>query len=190
MAELWPWLSIAGLGALHGLNPTTGWMLAAAWGLRSHDRTQALRALWPIGLGHVASIALVVLLVLGGLSVSRTLLQCTVGALLLVSVAAHLWRRTPKAVRAPAGQVGMALWSFLMSSLHGAGLMVVPALVPLCMTNTDSALDSSRPLFLALAAVGLHSAVMLLVTGLMALGLCRGLESCLGRFSWTRRAQG
>lgn len=179
MAGLWSWLAIAGLGALHGLNPATGWMLAAAWGLRSRDRRQALRALWPIGLGHVASVALVVLLVLAGLSVSRTLLQCTVAALLLVSVVTHFWRRAPKVVRAPAGQVGMALWSFLMSSLHGAGLMVVPALFPLCVVDAGGSLGS-KPLLLALAAVGLHGAAMLLVTGLVALGLCRGYESFAG----------
>ena len=179
MADLWPWLTIAGLGALHGLNPATGWMLAASWGLRSGDRRQALRALWPIGLGHAASVALVVLIVLAGLSVSRVVLQCTVAALLLVSVAAHFWRRAPKAVRAPAGQVGMALWSFLMSSLHGAGLMVVPALLPLCMTG--KALDTG-PLLTALAAVALHGATMLLVTGLVALGLVRGGEFFARRF--------
>ncbi|MBS0453434.1 MAG: hypothetical protein JSS14_19235 [Proteobacteria bacterium] len=175
MTELWPWLAIAGLGALHGLNPATGWMLVAAWGLRSGHRGQALRVLWPIGLGHLASVGLVAMLVLAGLSVSRTLLQCTVGALLLVSVAAHFWRRTPKAMRAPAGQVGMALWSFLMSSLHGAGLMVVPALLPLCAAGAGSALDS-KPLLVALAALGLHGAAMLAVTGLTALGLLRGFE--------------
>jgi hypothetical protein len=183
MTDLWPWLAIAGLGALHGLNPATGWMLAAAWGLRSGNRGQALRALWPIGLGHLASVALVAMLVLAGLSVSRTMLQCTVGALFLVSAAAHFWRRTPKAMRAPAGQMGMALWSFLMSSLHGAGLMVVPALLPLCAGGAGSALDA-KPLLVALAAVGLHGAAMLSVTGLAALGLVRGFalwRRCVAR---------
>ncbi|MBS0344394.1 MAG: hypothetical protein JSS56_28150, partial [Proteobacteria bacterium] len=117
-AELWPWLAIAGLGALHGLNPATGWMLAAASGLQSGDRRHALRALWPIGLGHFASVGLVAALVVAGLSVSRTLVQCTVGALFLLSLGVRFWRRAPKAVKAPAGRVGMALWSFLMSSLH------------------------------------------------------------------------
>src|SRR5262245_50780138 len=59
MASVWPWLAVAGVGALHGLNPATGWMFAAAWGLRSHDRTQALWALLPIAVGHATSIALV-----------------------------------------------------------------------------------------------------------------------------------
>jgi len=43
MASLWPWLTIAGVGAFHGLNPATGWMFAAAWGVHSRDRAQALR---------------------------------------------------------------------------------------------------------------------------------------------------
>lgn len=173
----WPWVTVAGLGALHGLNPATGWMLAAAWGLRSGGTKQVLGALWPIGLGHVASVALVALLVVAGLQVNRMLLQCAVAALLLVSVAAHVWRRAPRALRAPAGQVGMALWSFLMSSLHGAGLMVVPALLPLCMSDVaEGDAPGSRSLLVALAAVGLHGAAMLSMTGLVAVGLLRGLR--------------
>ena len=35
--ELWPWLAVAGVGALHGLNPANGWMFAAAWGVHSRD---------------------------------------------------------------------------------------------------------------------------------------------------------
>ena len=59
MASFWPWLAVAGVGALHGLNPATGWMFAAAWGVRSRDRAQALRALMPIAVGHATSVALV-----------------------------------------------------------------------------------------------------------------------------------
>jgi len=54
MASLWPWLAVAGMGALRGLNPATGWLLAAAWGVRARDRAQVLRALLPIGAGHLA----------------------------------------------------------------------------------------------------------------------------------------
>jgi hypothetical protein len=68
MTSLWPWLAVAGLGALHGLNPATGWMFAAAWGVHSRDRAQALRALMPIAVGHTASIALVAAAVVLGLS--------------------------------------------------------------------------------------------------------------------------
>ena len=59
MASFSPWLALAGAGALHGLNPATGWMFAAAWGVHSHDRAQALRALMPIAVGHTTSVVLV-----------------------------------------------------------------------------------------------------------------------------------
>jgi hypothetical protein len=41
MASLWPWLVVAGLGALHGASPATGWMFAAACGVRTRDAAQA-----------------------------------------------------------------------------------------------------------------------------------------------------
>src|SRR5260221_2301764 len=37
----WPWLAIAGVGALHGLNPANGWMFAAA---RSEEHTSELQS--------------------------------------------------------------------------------------------------------------------------------------------------
>jgi hypothetical protein len=187
MASLWPWLAVAGVGALHGLNPATGWMFAAAWGLRSHDRGQALRALLPIGAGHAASVALVAGAVALGLSMDRVLLQVLAGVLLAGVAGRHLWRR--RAGRhgarpaAPAGHAGLALWSFMMSTAHGAGLMLVPALVPLCMGDAPAAreITASGSLLLALAAVGVHSLAMLVVTGLVAVGVCRGVDAGAGR---------
>src|SRR5687768_13457419 len=99
MASLWPWLVIAGVGALHGLNPATGWMWAAAWGVRSRDRSQAVWALVPIALGHAASVALVAAAVALGLSMDRVLLQVVAGGLLIVVALLHLWGRTPQRAR-------------------------------------------------------------------------------------------
>ena len=177
-ADLWPWLAVAGLGALHGLNPATGWMLAAAWGMRSGDRAQALRALMPIAVGHVASIALVAGAVAFGLAMDRGVMQVLAGALFVAAAALHLWGRTPKLARAPAGHAGLALWSFMMSTAHGAGLMLVPALIPLCMGNgAGSDVTASGSLMLALVAVGVHTSAMLAVTGLIASGVCRGFDA-------------
>jgi hypothetical protein len=174
MASLWPWLALAGVGALHGLNPASGWLPAAAWGVRSRDRAQALRALLPIGVGHLASIALVAAAVALGVSMDRGLLQALVCALLVVVAAIHLSRRAAVRVRAPAGHAALALWSFLMSSAHGAGLMLVPALIPLCTASASThAISASGPLTLALAAVAVHAAAMLGVTGLIAAAACR-----------------
>jgi hypothetical protein len=179
MANLWPWLVVAGVGALHGLNPATGWMWAAAWGVRSRDRTQALRALVPIAIGHAASVALVAAAVAFGLTMDRVVLQISAGVLIVVFAALHLSSRTPGAARAPAGHAGMALWSFMMSTAHGAGLMLVPALIPLCMGDGASAreIGASGSLMLAFAAVGVHTAAMLAVTGAIAVGACRGFDA-------------
>jgi len=180
MSSLWPWLVVAGIGALHGLNPATGWMLAAAWGLRSRDRAQALRALVPIAAGHVASVALVAGAVVFGLAMDRFALQVTAGGLLAAFAVIHLSGSTPRAARAPAGHAGLALWSFMMSTAHGAGLMLVPALIPLCAEDApvlEMTGSGSLTLTLALAAVGVHTAAMLAVTGIIATGVCRGLDA-------------
>ncbi|ADU38618.1 hypothetical protein [Variovorax paradoxus] len=177
-ADLWPWLAVAGVGALHGLNPATGWMLAAAWGVRSGDRAQALRALMPIAVGHAASIGLVAGAVAFGLAMDRVAMQVLAGGLFVAAAVLHLWRRTPTAARAPAGHAGLALWSFMMSTAHGAGLMLVPALIPLCMTDgAGQQIAASDSLMLAFAAVGVHTAAMLVVTGLIASGVCRGFDA-------------
>jgi hypothetical protein len=176
MASLWPWLAVAGIGALHGLNPASGWILAAAWGVRSRDRAQALRALMPLAAGHAASVALVGAAVVFGLSMDRVALQALAGGLLVVAATVHLSGRTPKVARAPAGHAGLALWSFMMSTAHGAGLMLVPALIPVCMGDA-SAREMTASLILALAAVGVHTAAMLAVTGVIATGVCRGFDA-------------
>jgi hypothetical protein len=145
MAGLWPWLAVAGLGALHGLNPATGWMLAAAWGVHSRNRKQALRALAPIAVGHALS----------------------VGLLLVVAIC-HLTG------------AGLALWSFMMSTAHGAGLMLVPALMPLCISDAPARdLTASGSLALALVAVSVHTAAMLAVTGLIATGVCGSVDAAV-----------
>ena len=178
MASLWSWLAVAGLGALHGLNPTTGWMFAAAWGLQSRDRSRALRALVPIAVGHGASVALVAAAVALGLAMDRVALQAVAGGLLVAVAIVHLSGRMPKRVGAPAGRAGLALWSFMMSSAHGAGLMLVPALIPLCTGDAPALqITASGSLTLALAAVGIHTAAMLTVTGLIATAVCQGFDA-------------
>ncbi|WP_411880481.1 hypothetical protein [Polaromonas sp. YR568] len=193
-ASLWPWLAVAGLGALHGLNPATGWLWAAAWGLRSGGGAQALRALAPIAAGHAASVALVAGAVVSGLSMDRFVLQVLAGGLMAALAVLHLSGRAPRAMRAPAGHAGLALWSFMVSGAHGAGLMLVPALVPLCAGDASALeMTGSGPLALALTAVGVHTAAMLAVTGLVAIGVCRGVDTAArvwrGRRGLTQQAE-
>ena len=176
MASLWPWLLVAGMGALHGLHPATGWLPAAACGVRSRDRARTLRALVPLGVGHAASVALVAGAVALGLAMDRAMLEALAGGLLIAAASLHLWRRAAPRLRAPAGGAALALWSFMMATAHGAGLMLVPALMPLCLGDASARqISASGSLLLALAAVAVHSAAMLVVTGAVATGVCRGV---------------
>lgn len=178
MASLWPWLAVAGLGALHGLSPANGWMFAAAWGLRARGGAQVRHALLPIALGHAASVAVVACVVAQGLSMDHSLVQGLAGTLLVGAAVVRLLRgaRPCTPISTQAGHAGIALWSFLMASAHGAGLMLVPALVPLCFAdNPAREITASGSLVLALAAVGVHTAAMLVTTGVIASGVCRGV---------------
>ena len=178
MANLWLWLSVAGVGALHGLNPATGWMFAAAWGVRSGDRTQALRALMPIAIGHATSVALVTGAIALGFSLDRVVLQILAGVLLVGVAVLHLSGHKRKQVRVPTGHAGLALWSFMMSTAHGAGLMLVPAMFALCVGNAATReITASGSLMQALAVVAVHSTAMLVVTGAIATGVCSGFNA-------------
>ena len=133
-AGLWPWLTLAALGAYHGVNPGMGWLFAVALGLQESSRTAVYRAFVPIALGHAASVAAVVgLVVIGGTVVSPAILKLLAAAALvgfglykLVRGAAH-----PRWVGMQVGFRDLTAWSFLMASAHGAGLMLLPVLLNL-----------------------------------------------------------
>ena len=64
MSGLWPWLTLFGLGAFHGINPAMGWLFAVGLGLQEQKRIAVLRALPPIALGHALSIGIIIAAVL------------------------------------------------------------------------------------------------------------------------------
>jgi len=184
MSELSLWLAIAGVGALHALSPANGWLLAAACGVHAHDETQARRALGPIACGQVASMTLMACAFWQGVSVDRALMRDLAVAL---PIGGALWlclrrARQPIRVSAPARHAGIALLSFLVASAQGAGLMLVPALVPLCAgAGPASELTARGSVLAALAVVAVHTAAMLLTTGLLASGVCRAVAALLAR---------
>lgn len=178
MDSAWPWLAIAGLGALHGLNPACGWPWAAACAWRGGGAPATLRALGPLAIGHLLSVAIVAAVVATGLGLPRALLPWLAGTMLLALAALHMAGRRMGAL--PAGSLALALWSFIVSSAQGAGLMLVPALAPLCLSGAPGReITASGSLLLALAAVGLHMAAMLAAAGGAAVGVGR-LAALLG----------
>jgi hypothetical protein len=132
LAAVWPWATLALLGVYHGVNPGMGWLFAVGRGLQERRRSAVLGALLPIALGHELSIVLVVAAVV----LTQTLVPPhtvrLVAALALVGFG--VWtlarpRNHPRGFGMRVGPVGLAAWSFLMSSAHGAGLMLAPVLL-------------------------------------------------------------
>ena len=178
MDSLWPWVLVALLGAYHGLNPAMGWLFAVALGMQEGDRRAVLRALPPIAVGHEASIVLAAALVLGlGLLADTAALHMGAGIALFafgifrfVKPRAHFrW------VKARVSRGELAWWSFLMSTAHGAGLMVAPVLIGAGAGTAeaqDHAIAAAQEQGLSLLgsglAVVLHVGAMVAVMGLLA----------------------
>jgi hypothetical protein len=197
MSEFWPWLTLFGLGAYHGINPGMGWLFAVALGMQEKSRRAVLAAIPPIALGHALSIALVVgLLWLAGASLPENALRYGAGALLFGFGIYRLVRsRHLKWVGMRVGFRDLTLWSFLMASTHGAGLMLVPILLAWPHTEHGGHIGPgshaghlpmvgvANPLRW-LVAVGVHSTGHLLVAALIALIVYEKLGLALLRRSW------
>ena len=182
-ASPWPWLALIGIGLFHGLNPSMGWLFAVALGLHRNSRRAVLVSLVPIALGHAAAVAAVLAAVLTlGLVVDGAWLTRIAAASLIGWALWHALYGHRRRVRVgmQAGAAGLMLWSFLMASAHGAGLMLVPFVLPLC-TGGASGGDVSAA---ALAALGLHTGVMLLTIGATALAVYHWIGVGFLRRGW------
>lgn len=197
----WPWLSLAALGAFHGLNPAMGWLFAVALGLQERRLRAVALALGPIALGHALAIGLSAVAVgVVGLIIPPRLLLALGGAALLGFAAYKVASRFrhPRWVGMRVGPRDLVFWSFLMASAHGAGLMLVPVLVQLRGDVAPSVLASaehaehlshqaavtSNALIPALAAVGVHTAAMLAVAGVLAVVVYQKLGVEVLRRAW------
>ncbi|MFI7594335.1 hypothetical protein [Micromonospora sp. NPDC049359] len=157
-------VTLAALGAFHGLNPAMGWLFAVARGLQERSRSALLGALPPIAAGHLASVGIVAALVTATRSVTASTVLTVVGGVLLVGFG--LWRLLSErhfrwaGMRLSAAQ--LAGWSFLMSSAHGAGLMLLPVLVAEPVSGGHSGHLAAAPMgaLPGLAAAGVHTVAM------------------------------
>jgi hypothetical protein len=170
---LWLWLAIAGLGLFHGINPAMGWLFAVALGLNRRSERTVWLALLPIGLGHALAIAVILMLVLAlGLIVEPGLLRPLSAALLFAWAGFHALygRRHKMRFGMQVGLGGLFVWSFLMANAHGAGLMLIPAVIPLCLAASPAhALTLGGSLPVGLAALALHTAAMLATIGVVSI---------------------
>ena len=182
----WPWLTLAGLGAFHGLNPAMGWLFAVALGLHRQGRRIVWLSLLPIALGHALSVAVVAaLFVWAGVMVEGRAVRVAAG-LILIGWALYHWRygsRHRVRVGMQTGMAGLALWSFLMATAHGAGLMLWPILMPLCFPG-DVPSGAADPLGPALLGVGVHTLAMLAVTAVIAVTVYEWAGLAILRRAW------
>ena len=199
MNATWTWLTLALLGAYHGINPAMGWLFAVALGLQERSRRAVLRAFLPIALGHAISVGVVVALVvaaqelvapqvLGLLSGSALV---AVGLSKLLAPAAH-----PRWVGMRLGFGDLTAWSLLMSTAHGAGLMLAPVLLRLPSSGMDHTAHAQhmQPMLLAstaagmssgsLAAVLIHTAAMFVTMAVIAIIVYEKVGLAILRRAW------
>jgi hypothetical protein len=182
---LWPWLALAGLGVYHGVNPGMGWLFAVGRGLQERRRGAVLSALLPIAAGHELSIIVVVFAVALTQALTPPHTVRLVSALALICFGIYTLARPrshPRGFGMRVGILGLGLWSFLMSSAHGAGLMLAPVLLGLPVAEGFTDL---RQLGAAAAlAATVHVAAMATTMALVAVVVYEKLGVGLLRRNW------
>lgn len=186
MTELWAWLALVGLGAFHGLNPAMGWLFAVALGLHQHDRRVVWLSVIPIALGHALSVVLLAAAFFwAGLIIDARIVRIGSG-LVLIGWALYHWRyghRHRVRFGMQTGLLGLGVWSFLMATAHGAGLMLWPVLMPLCIAAASEP-DGAGPLVTAIIGIGVHTLAMLVTTTVVAVAVYEWVGLEILRRAW------
>jgi hypothetical protein len=187
-SEAWLWLAIVGLGLFHGINPAMGWLFAVALGLNRRSERLVWLSLAPIALGHAVAVAIILFAALAlGLILDTGPLQRIAAVILIAWAAWHALygRRHTVRVGMQTGLGGLFLWSFLMANAHGAGLMLIPAVIPLCLAVSPAhELTASGSVPVALAALGLHTGAMLTAIAIISIVVYKWAGVAFLRRGW------
>lgn len=198
------WIGLLALGAIHGINPAMGWLFAVSLGLQERSRAAIWQALGPLALGHALAIAAALAVAAAvGLVVPLSLLKWVVATMLVLVGLAHLRRHVhPRGAGMRVGAKDLTIWSFLMASAHGAGLMALPFVLAwtgsgpgvgaaeVAPTSSSSsagvlaATGTPADAWIGLAGTALHTVGYLLVTGLVAVAIYEWLGLRLLRTAW------
>lgn len=186
------WLMLL-LGAYHGLNPGMGWLFAVALGMQQQKGSAVAKALVPIALGHALAIGIVVLAAAFlGMTLPLAAIRYSVAAILIgLGIFCMVRHWHPRWVRMQVGFRDLTVWSFLMASAHGAGLMVVPVLLGSSTVEAEGGMaaghnhvsTTASPLA-GMLATGVHTFAYLTVTGLIAWVVYRKFGLALLRKAW------
>jgi hypothetical protein len=184
------WLLL--LGAYHGVNPGMGWLFAVALGMQQRNGGAVARSLVPLAAGHTLAIGGVVMAAaLLGIALPPAAVRYPVAAILIALGLYRLVRHHhPRWVRMQVGFRDLTVWSFLMASAHGAGLMVLPVLLGSRAVEAadhaaghDAMIGTASPLAMLVATV-VHTVGYLAVTGLVAWSVYWKLGLALLRTAW------
>jgi hypothetical protein len=184
------WAMLLALGAFHGINPGMGWLFAVALGMQERRRGAVLRALLPLGVGHALAVAAAVSVAVAiGAVVPITWLRWSTACVLVLLGGLRVFRhRHPHWAGMRVGMGGLTLWSFLMATAHGAGLMVVPVFVGMTMAGGGGHMHHmpapGTGAGTALVATGLHALGYLAVTALIAMLVFEKLGLGILRRAW------
>jgi len=186
------WLAVVASGLFHGVNPGMGWPLAVSAGLMEKSSRALVAALWPLTVGHLLAMLLVLLPFALLVTLVEWQRQIQIGASLLVigfGIFRLLNRRHPRALaRIRPTQLG--LWSFAVAIAHGAGLMLVPIYLGLCRaSDLDKGHQAAGALInfnlgMAVLTSVVHSASMIAAGGLSAWLVYRYLGLKFMQRSW------
>jgi hypothetical protein len=189
-------MAVFGLGLFHGINPAMGWLFAVALGLQEQKRAAVLRALPPMVVGHALSIGIIIAVVLvARVSLPLRTLKIVAAAILFAFGLYRLLRsRHPNWVGMRVGFGDLTLWSFVMASAHGAGLMLVPLFLQspalgeshhhdAHQMHTWAFANFSGPSLL-IAAVVIHTLGYFLTTALVAIVVYEKLGVAILRRAW------
>ena len=176
------WSTLFLLGAYHGINPGMGWLFAVARGMQEHRTRAVAWSLPPIALGHALSIGVVVLIA-GLAEVTLPLTYIRVGvAVALIGLGVYKLIRS-RHFRWGGMRVGfrqLTIWSFLMASAHGAGLMVLPVM----LAGTHAHHTASHGAHTGALATLIHTLGYLTVTAAVALLVYQKFGLAMLRRSW------
>jgi hypothetical protein len=185
------WAMLMALGAFHGLNPGMGWLFAVALGMQERRRGAVFRALGPLCAGHALAVAGAVGAALAiGFVIPRGWLRWPIAGMLVSLGALRLVRhRHPRWAGMRVSMSGLTVWSFLMATAHGAGLMVVPVFMGMSIVGAGEHAHhmpaaAGAGAGAAFFATGLHAVSYLAVTALVAVLVFEKLGVGILRRAW------
>jgi hypothetical protein len=170
------WLAVVASGIYHGINPGMGWPLAVSAGLMGNGRRDLIASLGPLSAGHF----LAMVGILAPFAVMTALVSWqheirTAAALLVIAAGVYLLvaRRHPRFL-ARIKPTQLAVWSFAVTTAHGAGLMLLPIYLGICAAGEQDAGHQAAAALMrgnlrtAIAVSIVHSAAMIVSGGIVA----------------------